>query len=268
MLRVVFRPSLTGKIPSQVFGTVVDLHTTVFKTLRAAAAYTLNSASASIPSAVRLRVGTISWPHFAQLWRTDYEEFCATYDPSAHFIPVDEHTRSSLVQRLEEYGLIGLWTDDEIVALSRVWHYPDAWPDAAAGLEALNQRFRTCTLSNENIDLLEDMAKHAGLPWSRILSAEHFKAFKPSSAVYLGAAEQLGLRPGECAMVSAHLEDLQAAKKCGYQTIYVEREGEELASDDEVSRARREAWVDMWIAADDNEAGGGFLEIAKRFDIT
>lgn len=67
-------------------------------------------------------------------------------------------------------------------------------------------------------------------------------------------------------MVSAHLEDLQAARQCGYQTVYVEREGEELGSDEEVCRARREGWVDMWIATDEDEAGGGLLEVARRFD--
>lgn len=246
---------------------MVDLHTTLFKALRAAASFALNSAAASIPSVVRLRTTDFSWPHFAQLWRTDYEEFCATHDPSSRFISVDEHARSSLVQRLEEYGLMGLWRDDEIISLSRIWHYADGWPDASAGLEQLNQRFRTYTLANENTALLEDMAKHAGLPWTRILSAEHFRAFKPSPAVYLGAAEKLGLEPKQCAMVSAHLEDLQAAKNCGYQTIYVEREGEELGCDDDLRQAQIEGWVDMWVAADEEDAGGGLLEVAKRFEM-
>lgn len=245
----------------------MDLHTTLFKNLRAAASYALNSAAASIPSVVRLRVSDISWPHFAQLWRTDYEEFCATYDPSSQLIRVEEHARSSLVQRIEEYGLAGLWTDDEIIGLSRSWQYANSWPDVSGGLNKLSQRFRICTLANENIGLLEDMATHAGFPWTRIFSAEHFKAFKPSPAVYRGAAEKLGFKPGQCAMVSTHLDDLQAAKRCGYQTIYVEREGEELGCDEEMRRARMEGWVDMWVAADEVEAGGGLLEVAKKFKI-
>ena len=37
----------------------------------------------------------------------------------------------------------------------------------------------------------------------------------------------MGLKPDEVAMVAAHLVDLQAARNCGFKTIYVERRQEE-----------------------------------------
>jgi 2-haloacid dehalogenase len=55
------------------------------------------------------------------------------------------------------------------------------------------------------------------------LSSEHFKAYKPSPLVYNGAAERLGLKTSECALVAAHLGDLKAARGCGYRTVYLER---------------------------------------------
>jgi 2-haloacid dehalogenase len=83
----------------------------------------------------------------------------------------------------------------------------------------LNRRFETCTLSNANISFLEDLLKYGSLPFTHILSAEHFGVYKPSPWIDYGAASKLGLEPKDCGFVAAHLGDLQAAKGCGFQTI-------------------------------------------------
>jgi 2-haloacid dehalogenase len=67
------------------------------------------------------------------------------------------------------------------------------------------------------------MAKHAGLPWDAVLSAELFNHYKPDPEVYLGAARLLGLQPGQVMMVAAHPNDLRAAAACGLRTAYVPR---------------------------------------------
>ena len=79
------------------------------------------------------------------------------------------------------------------------------------------------TLSNGNVALLTNMAKHAGLPWDGVLSAELFGHYKPDPEVYLGAARLLGLEPGQLMMVAAHPGDLRAAAACGLRTAYVMR---------------------------------------------
>jgi len=142
-----------------------------------------------------------------------------------------------------------------------IWHFLDGHPDSRPGLSSLNAKFTTATLSNGNTALLTDLATHAALPYARIISAEDFGAYKPDPSVYLGAAAKLGLQPGECALVAAHLGDLAAASKCGFQTVYVERKREEAWDAQRVEDARREGWVDMWI----REGEGGFEEIARRF---
>ena len=63
--------------------------------------------------------------------------------------------------------------------------------------------------------------------------------------------------------MAAHLADLKAARGCGYQTVYVERGGEEGWGAGEVEEARREGWVDMWVGAGED----GFREVARRFGI-
>jgi 2-haloacid dehalogenase len=107
--------------------------------------------------------------------------------------------------------------------LNRVWHRLDAWPDSVAGLARLKSRCMICTLSNGNIGLLANMAKHAGLPWDCILSAEVFRAYKPDPATYLGVARVFDVPPGEVMLVAAHHDDLAGARACGLRTAYIER---------------------------------------------
>jgi 2-haloacid dehalogenase len=123
----------------------------------------------------------------------------------------------------------------------------------------------TCTLSNGNLSLLADLRTSSGIPFTHLFSAELFGTYKPSPKVYLGAAEKLNLPPNECVMVAAHLNDLKAAKGTGFQTIYVERPGEEDWSEEEVAKAMTEGWVDIWVIA--KSGSKGFVTIAEKLGI-
>jgi 2-haloacid dehalogenase len=103
---------------------------------------------------------------------------------------------------------------------------PAPWPDSVAGLQRLKKAFTITTLSNGNLSLLVDMARHAGLPWDAVLTAELFHHYKPDPQVYLGAARLLGLPPGQVMMVAAHPFDLVAAQRAGLKTAYVPRPDE------------------------------------------
>ena len=247
-----------------VFGTLVDWRTPITNALTTASAKALNTRPDSIPKSTQTQAKQTNWASFAQEWRTSYMVFTSSFDP-AHgtFTTVDEHHHTSLKTLLETHNLQNLFTEPELQTLSLQWHFLTPWPDSPAGMAQLNQRFTTSTLSNGNTALLTDLAHHASLPFHHLLGAEDFKAYKPAPAVYRGAAERLGLRPDECAMVATHISDLACARKNGLQTVYVERKGEASGEDgiEEVERARREGWVDMWVA----EGQGGLLEVARRF---
>ncbi|KEF63370.1 2-haloacid dehalogenase [Exophiala aquamarina CBS 119918] len=250
---------------TDVFGTVVDWRSSVTKHLTLSASEALNSSTRSIPSTVRTTAASVSWADIAQEWRISYYNFTLSYDPSntQNFKTVDQHHVEALNKLLVAHALEGLWTDEEIQKISLIWHFLDPWPDSSRGLGLLNQKFATATLSNGNTSLLSDLASHSSLPYKYIISAEDFGAYKPHPTVYLGASAKLGLKPEECALVAAHLGDLQAAKAVGYQTIYIDRLREESWSKEEVQEARAAGWVDLWIDLDQGD--GGFLEIAKTF---
>ena len=250
----------------QVFGTVVDWRTTVTHHLSSRASDALQSTSKSLALHVRTAAAITSWPAFAQAWLDSYRAFCQSHDPDSSFVSVDQHNHNSLRQLIQENGIEGLWDDDEVLEISRIWHFLDAWPDSSEGLEKLTDMgFVLCTLSNGNTDLLKDLAAHTNLRFEHLFSAEDFKAYKPSYKTYLGAAEKLRLRPEECAMVAAHLGDLAKARECGLQTIYLEREGEENWSSNQVSAARSEGWVNMWVGLQERSVGGGIMELARLF---
>jgi 2-haloacid dehalogenase len=107
--------------------------------------------------------------------------------------------------------------------LNAAWHRLRPWPDSVTGLVRLKRRYVVGTLSNGNVALLLNMARHAGLPWDCILSAELFRHYKPDPEAYLGAVGLLGLRPREVMLVAAHKDDLAAARACGLRTAYVHR---------------------------------------------
>lgn len=250
---------------TDVFGTVVDWRSTVTNHLSQSAHEKLNDPSASISSAVRTAASNVSWPKFAQLWRNSYYHFTQSYDPSSGqpFKSVDQHHCEALISLLHDHNLTGLWTDDEIQKTSMIWHFLDPWPDSSAGLAALNQRFETATLSNGNTSLLQDLAKHGNLPYKHIYGAEDFGAYKPHPDIYNGAAKALELKTSDCALIAAHLRDLEAARRCGYQTIYIERKQEESMTPEKIEEARQAGWVDMWVGVDE----GGFEEVARRFGL-
>jgi 2-haloacid dehalogenase len=135
---------------------------------------------------------------------------------------IDQLHRLILDELLGKFGLDAL-TEDELDDLNRVWHRLDPWPDARRGLALLKRRHVIATLSNGNVALLVNMARHGRLPWDAVLSAELFRHYKPDPEAYLGAAAMLGFEPSEVMMVAAHKDDLRAAQACGLATAFVAR---------------------------------------------
>ncbi|KAI6379948.1 hypothetical protein MCOR25_001846 [Pyricularia grisea] len=207
------------------------------------------------------------WPcAFAAAWRRSYGRFTRGFEPGiTPWKDIDTHHRQSLERLLEERGLAGLFTDDELLELSRAWHRLEPWPDTRLGLARLASRgLVTAALSNGNQSLLQDLNTYRdGLGFNRLFSAEDFGAYKPNPRTYLGAVEGLGLQPDEVAMVAAHLVDLKGAKACGLRTVYIERAGEEewIASEERYEDARR--WVDVWIPLGGGQ-DGGFVELDQQ----
>ncbi|KAE8309898.1 HAD-like domain-containing protein [Aspergillus transmontanensis] len=259
-----------GGFPSMIFfdvlGTIVEWRWCIANELHATARRALQHQDRYLSAEVRARVSDMSnsdWQEIAEEWHRSYMNFGDTYDSSKPFISVDEYNRISLESILTKQHLRDLFNDDDLQHLTLAWHRLDSHSDSVPGLLLLNTKFETSTLSNGNVKLLQDLQQHNSLPFKHITSAEHFGAYKPSPEVYHGAARRFGFRNSQCCLVAAHLEDLQAAKKCGFQTIYLERDLEEAWDGKRIARAREEGFVDLWVEV----GGSGLIEVARHFGI-
>ncbi len=166
---------------------------------------------------------TINWPEFADAWRARYQpSLSQVRNGDRPWANLDQLHRESLATLTHQFGL-DCFDQSELDRLNRVWHRLEPWPDTVPGLLRLKRKFILATLSNGNVALLVNMARHAGLPWDAILGAETARCYKPLTQSYLVTAQLLGLAPGECMMVAAHNYDLEAARDCGFQTAFVYR---------------------------------------------
>jgi 2-haloacid dehalogenase len=186
-----------------VFGTVVDWHGSISR-----------EAEEIMPG--------IDGDAFASAWRAGYQPAMAEVrSGKLGWTKIDDLHRLILDRLLSDFNI----DLDEAGRqhLNRAWHRLDPWPDTVSGLTRLKSAFTIVTLSNGNLSLLANMAKHAKLPWDLILSAEVFRHYKPDPETYLGVAELFDLNPQDVMMVATHEDDLLAARSCGLQTAYVHR---------------------------------------------
>ena len=222
-----------------VFGTVVDWRGSIIRECRALG---------------RRKKIAADWDAFADAWRAGYKPAMARVrSGELPWMNIDQLHRLILDDLVGKFGLQDL-TEDELDHLNRVWHRLDPWPDSRKGLALLKRRHVIATLSNGNVSLLVNMAKHGRLPWDTVLSAELFHHYKPDPEAYLGAAAMLGFEPAEVMMVAAHKDDLRAAKACGLATAFVRRPKEKGPK----------VKVDVKPEADFDFNARDFVDLARR----
>ena len=191
-----------------VFGTVVDWRTSVGR---------------EVEELAKRKGLKIDGARFADAWRAEYApSMNRVRSGELPWTRLDDLHRMILDKILIDFGIRGL-SEAEIEGLNRAWHRLQPWPDTVAGLTRLKKKFIIAPLSNGNIALMTNMAKHSGLPWDCILGAELVRHYKPDREVYQSAANFLNLKPAEVLMVAAHLGDLRAAKSAGLSTAFVPR---------------------------------------------
>jgi len=233
-----FQPDSIKALAFDVFGTVVDWRSTVIREGRA-----LGTAKGL----------DVDWAAFADAWRDGYgPAMNRVRNGELPWKTIDELHRLILDGLLERFAITGL-DEAEKDDLNRVWHRLDPWPDAVEGLTRLKSRFIIASLSNGNVALLVNMAKHGGLPWDAVLSAELAGRYKPDREVYLKAADLLGLEPAAVMMVAAHKGDLRAAAKAGLRTAFVPR-----------PRERPNRQIDLSVDGEFDVSATDFVDLASK----
>jgi 2-haloacid dehalogenase len=168
----------------------------------------------------------LDWIAFADAWRAEYQPAMEEVRAGGiAFSKLDILHRRNLDRIRPRFGLSEL-SDDLCSELNTAWHRLPAWPDVGQGLELLHDRFLLAPVSNGNIGMMAQLARHNRFRWDAILGAEIAGDYKPKRRVYESACAALDLSPGECMMVAAHSSDLAAATACGLRTAHVARPDE------------------------------------------
>ena len=191
-----------------VFGTVTDWYSTIIRE------------GEQIGSRKQI---SVDWAQFAKTWRSGYEPAMARVRRGElPWTKMDILHRTILDDILSDFPTLEL-SEDERSHFNRVWHRLDAWPDVVGGMLRLKSKYIVAALSNGNVSLLTNMAKHAGIPWDCILSAELARHYKTDREVYETAAHLLSLDPRSILMVAAHNHDLEGARAVGFRTAFISR---------------------------------------------
>jgi 2-haloacid dehalogenase len=193
-----------------VFGTLVDWYTPIKRLAEQVGAE---------------RGLAIDGGRLAAAWRRRYRPAMDTVrSGSRPWCNFDELHRGTLDDVLAELDLELAAPDRE--RLVAQWHRLEPWPDTVAGLAELGTHFITGTMSNGHVRMLVDLARHGGLRFDVIFSAELAGTYKPDPAVYLTAPRLLALPPEQVMLVACHESDLAGAAAAGLRTAYVSRPAE------------------------------------------
>ncbi|KAE9393008.1 haloacid dehalogenase [Gymnopus androsaceus JB14] len=208
-----------------VFGTVVDWRSSITKTLE------------DLGKQYSLEVSVEEWQGFADEWRTGYYENInriAQGGSGSNNVDVLHREILEKILSSSKWSHVGKVLNEEArVNLNLAWHRLNGWPDAVPGLYELKKNVIIAALSNGNVRLLVDMAKHADLPWDVVFSSSLFNSYKPNPVAYQGALANMSLAetPHKAAMVAAHVWDLRGAAKVGLKTVYVRRPQEDRGAE-------------------------------------
>ncbi len=163
-------------------------------------------------------------------WETLVDDWRAAYSPGMDRVrkgetpwtTLDQLHRQSLEKLVTAQNIVGL-TEADLDYLRRGWHRLRPWPDAVAGMQRLRKRYILGPLSNGNVALLTNLARHSQIPWDVIFGSDLWKHYKPDPETYLGVCGLLDIKPEELMLTAAHNYDLGAARKLGLRTAFIAR---------------------------------------------
>lgn len=99
-----------------------------------------------------------------------------------------------------------------------------AFPEVKQTLTAL-YGMRLAILSNGSPTMLEEVVQNAGLAgmFSRVISVEEVKTYKPSAAAYQLAVRNIDIAKSEIGFASSNFFDVAGAKAFGFRTYWINR---------------------------------------------
>ena len=161
----------------------------------------------------------------SELWRSKQIEYSFRRALMKKYQTFDACTAQALCYVSAQFG-ISLSEEAQENLLSKYLQLP-AYPDVAAALDALvSQGFTIAACSNGTEAAVRGLLDHAGvLPdFSKIVSVDVIRTFKPDPAVYEHLVAELHARRDMVWLISSNPFDVIGAKACGLRTAWVQRD--------------------------------------------
>ncbi len=122
---------------------------------------------------------TADWPALVDAWRGAYRpSMDRVRRGELPWTTLDALHRASLDTLVQQFGITGL-NEADLQHITLGWRRLRPWADVVPGLTRLRVRYILGPLSNGNVSLLVNLARHAGLPWDMVCGADLFGHYKP-----------------------------------------------------------------------------------------
>jgi 2-haloacid dehalogenase len=161
----------------------------------------------------------------SELWRSKQLEYSFRRALMKQYRNFGECTAQAL--RFVSSQLEVRLSDEAQTVLLGMYQRLPAYPDVTAALDELASRgFTIAACSNGTERAVRQVLDHAGvLPrFSKIVSVDPIRTFKPDPAVYDYLTAELGAQKNSVWMISSNPFDVIGAKACGLQAAWVQRD--------------------------------------------
>jgi 2-haloacid dehalogenase len=161
----------------------------------------------------------------SELWRGKQIEYSFRRALMKKYQNFDACTAQALRFVSAQFG-IALSEEAQETLLSKYLQLP-AYPDVAQALDELTaQGFTIVACSNGTESAVRGLLGHAGVlaRFSKIVSVDPIRTFKPDPAVYEYLAAELHVQKETVCLVSSNPFDVIGAKACGLRTVWVQRD--------------------------------------------
>ena len=161
----------------------------------------------------------------SELWRSKQLEYTFRRALMKKYRDFDECTAQALRFVSAQLG-VKLSEEAQKKLLGKYLQLP-AYPDVAAALhEVAAQGSTIAACSNGAQGAVRELLDHAGVlaRFSKIVSVDPIRTFKPDPAVYEYLAAKLHVQKKKIWLISSNPFDVIGAKACGLRTVWVRRD--------------------------------------------
>ena len=105
------------------------------------------------------------------------------------------------------------------------------FPDTVEALQLLKRRFKLAIISNIDDELFADTARHLGVEFNDVITAEQVKSYKPALKNFKSAIERVQHPPEQILHAAASVyHDIVPASSLGLATVWVNRRANQAGS--------------------------------------